>query len=128
MLVVPDTNFLIYLAKYRLWHEIERLYVRYSFLILPQVLHELEILATKVRGKDKEAAFLAFEWLKKLKLKALHAEAGHADIVLFQFATKLKEARESFVIATMDRKLIARLKAVGIKVLTIRQKKYLVEE
>lgn len=123
MLVIPDTNFLIYMAKYRLWYRLEEKYPHYSLLILPQVIYELETLAKKTKGKDKEAALLAFEFIKKIKIKA---KKGYADTAILQAAFMLKDAGEkNFVVATMDKALRQKLKRAKIRILTIRQKKYL---
>lgn len=119
MLIIPDTNFLIYLSKYKLWHELTRLYGHYTFLILPQVAHELKQLAEKAKGKDKEASLLALTLIKKVK-----AKKGSADLAIIKAALQLK-AKQKFVVATMDKELVKKLKKQGIVILTIRQKKYL---
>lgn len=123
MLVIPDTNFLIYMTKYRLWDELKKEYPRYSLLVLPQVVYELKTLIKKFKGKDKEAALLAFEFIKKTKIKA---RKGHADAIILQTALWLKDAGEkNFIVATMDKILRKKLKKAKIKILTIRQKRYL---
>lgn len=125
MLIIPDTNFLIYAAKFRLWHELERLFPKYSFVVLPQVVYELEVLSKKTRGKDKEASVLALEFINRLK--KIKAKKGNADKAIFQVACWLKDAGESnFAVATMDKMLRQKLKKATIKLLTIRQKKHLI--
>lgn len=125
MLIIPDTNFLIYLAKFRLWHELERFH-KHSLLILPQVMHELETLAKKAKGKDKESSLMAIEIVDQLKPR-IKSRKGYADKAILQIACWLKNAGErNFVIATMDQELRKMLKKEGIKLLTIRQKKHLV--
>jgi len=126
MLIVPDTNFLVYLTKYKLWHELERIYGRYTLLVLPQVAYELRELGkkTKATGEDKEAASLALEFIKKMNVKP---EKGHADAVLVQIAQWLADVKEEFIIGTMDKELIQKLKKHKAKILMIRQKTHLTE-
>lgn len=126
MLIIPDTNFLIYAAKFRLWHELDRQWPKHSLLVLPQVIYELTTVAksTKTKGRDKEASVLALELLQGMKTRP---KEGHADKAIFQRARMLMDAGEkNFVVATMDRELAQKLKKAGIKLLTIRQKKCLI--
>ena len=125
MLIIPDTNFLIYLAKYKLWHRLDELYGRYTLLVLPQVAYELGQLSKKTRGKDKEASLLALEIIRNLNVKA---KEGYADAVILQIAQWLVDAgKTDFVIATMDSELAKKLKKNKARILMIRQKRYLVE-
>jgi rRNA-processing protein FCF1 len=124
MLIIPDTNFLIYLASYKLWYELERIYGHYSLLILPQVVYELEQLSKKTKGKDKENALLALEIVKKMPVKA---QKGPADPALVKTAKLLYDLKKEFIIGTMDKELITKLKTHRARILTIRQKKYLEE-
>lgn len=123
MIIIFDTNFLIYLAKYKLWRQLEKKYPYYTLLILPQVVYELETLSKKIKGKDKELAIFTLNCIGKQKIKA---KKGYADTVVLHTAVSLKDAGEkNFIVATMDKLLRQKLKKAGIKILTIRQKKYL---
>ncbi len=130
MLIIPDTNFLIYITKYKLWHELDRLYGKYKFLILPEVIYELDKLSKKT-GKDKkiknkEFALLALELINKLE-KKIKKKKGYADKSIFKTASMLKKNNKNFIIATMDRAIARKIKKQGIRILIIRQKKYLKE-
>ena len=128
MLIIPDTNFLIYLSKYKLWDELERVYGKYKLLILPEVVYELDKLSKKdKKGKNKEHALLALEFIKKIE-KKIKKRKGYADNSIIKTAYMLKKINKNFIIATMDRELMKKLKKQNIKILTIRQKKYLVEK
>jgi len=128
MLIIPDTNFLIYATKYRLWHNVKERYGKYSILILPEVFYELEQLGKKSKGKDRELVLLTLKFLKTQKFK-LKKKKGHADKVLVEIGKWLREVGEkNFIIATMDKNLAKKLKKNKIKILSIRQKKYLREK
>ncbi len=122
MLIIPDTNFLIYLSKYKLWHNLEKKYGTYKLLILPEIVYELDKLSKK--GKDKEYTMLALEIVQKLT--NIKKRKGYADKVIIK---KAKTIKKDFIIATMDKELTKKLKKQNpnIKILTIRQKKYLQE-
>lgn len=122
MLIIPDTNFLIYLTKYKLWHKFETLYPRYRFLVLPQVIYELEKLTKEGKAKEKEDASLTLQLIHS-KTKA---KKGYVDNILIKTVIQLKKDKQKFIIATMDKNIIKKLKVQGIRVLGIRQKKYFI--
>lgn len=127
MLVIPDTNFLVYLSKYRLWDDLGRLYGRYNLIVLPEVAYELESVAKKSKGKEQKDILLALEIVNQIK-KKITSKKGYADKAIIKIAKSLKEInKENFVIATMDKDLTKKVKKQKIKILTIRQKKYLKE-
>jgi len=128
MLIIPDTNFLIYMTDYRLWHEFENLCGIYDLIILPQIVYELEELSQKGNASEKKSALVALEILKKIK-KLPKKEEGYADDVIIQTSLKLKKVnKKNFAVATMDRELKDKLKKLNIKTLAIRQKKYIIED
>ncbi len=124
MLIIPDTNFLIYISKYKLWHELEYSFGKYKLIILPEVAYELIKLSE--RGKNKIHSLVAIELTKIKKIKS---KKGYADEAIVKKTQTLRKAHKKFIIATMDKNLIKKLKKQyqNIKILTIRQKKYLRE-
>lgn len=120
-LIVLDANMLIYSIKYKLdlESELERICDFMFEIALPsQVLDELKQLSTKGRGKDKEAATLAFAIAKKFSVKKVAAK--NADEALFKLA-------EGNVLATMDRALRKRFKNEKRgRMISIRQKNHLI--
>ncbi|MEM1535580.1 MAG: hypothetical protein QXQ82_00065 [Candidatus Pacearchaeota archaeon] len=126
--VVTDTNFLIYLAKYKLFDELVAL--GYELLVPRAIEFELEKIANnkEKKLKDREAALLARQiikkWveLKKAKYVDINNEKAIDDAIL-EFAKKRKA-----MVATMDVALRKALKKEGIKILILRQKKYFVVE
>ncbi len=122
MLIIPDTNFLIYISKYKLWHDLERKYGKYKLIILPEIAYELIKLSKK--GKEKETSLVAIELTK---IKELRKKKGYGDKAILKKGKILKKNKKRFIIGTMDKELMKKLKKERIKILIIRQKKYLVE-
>lgn len=113
MLAITDTNFLIYLAKYKLWHKFEDL--RFKTIMLPEVYSELKTLKQD----------LVLDLIKKSKIKVQGEKSGlSADNAILQKAKQLKSSNSEFVVATLDKALVKKIKKYS-SVLTIRQKKYL---
>jgi len=117
MKIIPDTNLLIYLAKYKLLDELEH----YDIVIVQQIIDELNkiIKARKSKVEDRTSAVIALDFLKFKKFK-LEKQKGKADDAIISLSKKLNIA-----IATMDKELSSRALKQGIKIIKVRQKKYL---
>ncbi|MCS7134402.1 MAG: ribonuclease VapC [Candidatus Pacearchaeota archaeon] len=124
--LIFDTNFLVYAAKYKLFHNLETL--GYKFIILDKVIVELERISKNKKKKlqDREAAILAMEiikkWVKKGEAKYLKTKKN-VDEAILDFSKE-----NDVVVATMDSELKKKLKAQNKKVIIVRQKKLIVEE
>ncbi len=120
--IIPDTNFLIYLAKYKMLDKIED----YKILLLKQVLEELIFLSKskKVKVKDRESSELVLAFMEKIKDKVEYFKHvnGKADDAVLKLAIE-----EKCFVGTMDKVLIKRLKKEKKKILIIRQKKFIEE-
>ncbi len=116
-LLVPDTNFLIYLVKYKLLDELEN----YKLVTLQQIIDELEKLSKdkKTKVEDRTAATVAALFLQGTQAKIEEAEGKTDDAIL------LVAKRIGAMIGTMDKELSARAKKLNIDIIKIRQKKYL---
>ncbi len=113
--IVIDTNFMLSALKFRVK-------MPYASFILPDsVISELEKIA-KSRRKDAALARAALQLIEKRKFSVVHTR-GSTDRAILDYA-----AANGCAVATNDKKLIKALKANGIKVIRIRQKKYVVEE
>lgn len=114
--IIPDTNFLVYLAKYRMFDSL----LDYDFIIIKQVIDELKKIGsdTKTKMKDRQAAIVALEFLRSQKLRIMKQE-GKTDSAILILAKKLDVA-----IATMDKQMIREAKKQKIKVIKLIQKKY----
>jgi len=121
--LIPDTNFLIYLAKYKLLDKIEN----YELWLLKPVLQELISISKGDRenAEDRNAASLTLQFLDKIQAKTKYIEnvEGKADDAILELAV-----RENCLVGTMDKELIERLKKEKIKILIVRQKKLLEEK
>lgn len=116
-LIIPDTNFLIYLVKYKILDELEH----YKVIIINQIPKELQKIINEKKSKveDRVAASIALTFLKAKKIKILKQE-GKTDNAILAMAKKLGAK-----IATMDKELSKKAEKEKIKVIKIRQKKYL---
>lgn len=118
-IVAPDTNMLLNIARFKVdfFGETRKLLGNVEFVVPGQVLRELEGLALK-KGKLGAEARVAIEALAKKGVKTAENPGFGADDALLKLA-------EECIIATNDRKLMASVKAVGGKVLFLRQHKFL---
>jgi rRNA-processing protein FCF1 len=124
MIIALDTNFLVYCMKQRIdfLHETDRLCSsRYSIIVPEQIVAELKKLSNTKNRKDKGAAVLALQLIKKYenegKIGIKRVKAENADSALLNFD------KEGNAIATLDAALKKRVKRASI--LTIRQLKHL---
>ena len=117
MQIIPDTNFLIYSAKYKILDSLSD----YNLIIIKQVLNELKRLSKdkKTKTADRQAASVALEFLKPRKQRIIR-QKGKADDAILALAKKLKVS-----VATMDKGMIDKAKKQKIKIIRIRQKKYI---
>lgn len=125
--VLLDTNFLVYIAKYKIASELDKFFPK-KLLLPRQVLEETKKIATKGKGADKEAAAVALalidKWKSSKTLFVVQTGAESADKALLELATKAAN-KTDIAVATLDKKLIKRLKKAKIGIIGIRQKKYL---
>ena len=115
MEVVIDTNFLLSALKFKVKMPAGKL------VILSGVVRELERIAGS-RGRDALLAKTALQIIEKRSARKISTR-GHVDTAILRYA-----AAHRCAVATNDKKLIKALKAKGIKVIRIRQRKYATEE
>lgn len=117
--IVLDTNFLLIPELYRVdifQHIQELMNEPYELYIMDKTLDELQKIVETAKTKDKEAAKLAFALIKQKDLKTLPCSSTVDECILngpVDYA------------ATQDRDLKRKLKAKGVKIITLRQKHYL---
>jgi rRNA-processing protein FCF1 len=110
-MILLDTNFLVWAVKYKI--RLPR-----GSAVPYAVIRELGIVSRR-KGGDAKAAGLALLLVKNLpKIKV----SGPADRAILSYAAKHRCA-----VATNDAALIKALKASGVKVLRIRQRKLVTE-
>ncbi|HLD10789.1 MAG TPA: hypothetical protein VJB89_01795 [Candidatus Nanoarchaeia archaeon] len=121
-IIILDTNFIIYLLKYKiqLFKEIERiLYENYQIYVLDKTLEELKNLEEKGKKQNKLLTKLSLKFLKINENKILTIktkENKQVDDLIKDIINK------DTIIATQDKKL---KKVLKCPIIIIRQKKYL---
>jgi rRNA-processing protein FCF1 len=122
--IILDTNFLLIPVQFKvdIFSEIQRICdFNYKIMVLDTSMKELENLLNE-KGKTKNQVKLTLELIKHKKVEILATEGElFADDMLVELA---KEG--DTIVATQDRELIKRLRCVKSKVITLRQKKYLI--
>jgi len=115
--LIPDTNFLIYLVRYRMLDKLDN----FNVIILSNVIDELKKLKADKEQKreDKIAAEIVLEFIESSNFEKIVLD-GFVDDVILDFAEKINAA-----VGTMDKELGKKAKERGIKVIKIRQRKYL---
>ena len=110
-----DTNFLLIPVQFKvdIFSELTR-FGKPELYTLDLVKRELE------RLKSKQSK-IALELIKKKKVKILKTSGRNTDSEI------IKEAGKGFTVCTQDRNLIKELKSKKISVISLRQKKYLME-
>lgn len=120
--LIPDTNFLVYLARFKLFDKLEEYK---EILVLKQVLAELVVLSKSEKEKkvDREGASVALQFIEKIGSKVTFV--NDLDFRTDDAVVELgKREKKTAIVGTMDKELIKRLKKEKIKVLMIRQNKY----
>jgi rRNA-processing protein FCF1 len=126
--VILDTNFLVIPGDFGvdIFSEIDRLLSEpYELCVLDKTVEELEKLVLKL-GKKKEGfnVKLGLILLKQKNLKTLASSSEeYADNAILAFAAKNPEKT---IVATQDKVLKEKLKSIPVRVIHLRQEKYLV--
>jgi len=108
--------------KVDIFAEIDRLCnFDYKIAVLDRVVEELEAIRKKARGKNKSAAELALELLKKKGLKIIRTNSKKSvDDLIAEYAEK------GAIIATQDSALRRNVKRKKAGVIFLRKKSFLV--
>ncbi len=122
--ILLDTNMLMSfgMLKVDVFSEIERICdFKYEIITLDSVIEELKGIQEKQSIKYKKAAKMALSIISR-KLKVIESGIMPADDGILDLAKKDKD----IIVATQDMELKAKLKALGIAIIALRQKKYLI--
>ncbi len=121
--VILDTNFLVDCLAWKVdfFSELERvLPFTYELKVVDKALGELDVIIAQARPDEKTGARLAKQLIAKKRIDIIPTDKqGHADAMI------LKLAGKDTIVATQDQEFKRKLKAKGIPVIIIRQKKYL---
>jgi len=89
---------------------------KYEIFVVDKTLEELEKLIKGNKEKDKKAAKLAKQLIKKNKVKIINTQGKNVDEIIIKIKDK------DTIVATQDKELRKKLKG---DVIVLRQKKYL---
>lgn len=118
MKTLLDTNFLMAIGQFKVdvFSQLGN-----QIYILDRTLQELKTITKKQSLKNKKAAKLALELIKTNKVKTIKTtSAKKTDDLILETAKKHK-----YIVATQDKLLKQKLKQNKVKIITLRQKKYL---
>ena len=119
--ILLDTNILMAISQFRIdvFAELERICdFPFQITVLDRTIDELESIKTTQKGKDKLAASIALQLIKKKDLQITKTtEKKPVDDILVDFS------HNGSIIATQDMALKKRLKK---PIITLRKKKYLI--
>ena len=119
MKVILDTNFM--LVPHQFGVDIFEFLKDYEVATLSSCISELRTLSKK-RSDDGKAAKVALKLVKEKKIEIIKVKEN-GDPAIISYASK-----EKCIVATNDIELIKILKKNGVKIIRLRQKKYLEEE
>jgi rRNA-processing protein FCF1 len=124
MKALLDTNFLMIPGEFRVDIFSGLLNLGYTEIFtLDIVVRELEKFSTK-GGKTAKAARIALELVRNCEVSIIQTKGDitEADAEILRLARN-----KGCTICTQDRELLRRAKAAGMRVITMRQQKYLAE-
>ncbi|HIH15066.1 MAG: hypothetical protein QT08_C0017G0011 [archaeon GW2011_AR17] len=122
--IILDTNFLLSVFELHIdiFAEIDRVCdFKYELYIIDRTLDEVENLIKTSLLSKKRTAKAALELIKAKKIPLLHTKDPRlVDDILVDL--------DEYIIATVDKDLKRRLRKKNRRILTIRQKKYVILE
>ncbi len=121
MKILMDSNFLLIPGRFKVdvFKELQ-LFGRPEPHTLDLVVKELEEIAKKP-GRDAKHAHMGLFLLDSREVNIIKTKGRNADREIERVAKE-----EGFIVCTQDRELIKRLRKKGVRVISLRQRKYLV--
>ncbi len=124
--VILDTNFLIIPGEFGIdiFSEIQRIMEEpYEICVLDKTLEELQAIINRSKGKEGFNAKLGFIMAKQKSLKTIKSSAHeYTDKAIVEFARKNPD---KVIVATQDKELKKALQKVPVRIIVLKQKKYL---
>jgi rRNA-processing protein FCF1 len=113
-----DASFLVSAVRFKvdIIGELSK-FSRPELFILSSVVEELEKIGDG-RGKDAAYGRTGLDIIKKLKAEIIQSQSESAD-------EEMVKLSGDFIVCTADKKLAAKIRKSGNRVVSIRQKKYL---
>ena len=122
--IIIDTNFLLIPGQFKIdiFSEIRRISdFPFSLLVFDKTIDELKMIIKRQKGRQKQAANLGLQLLKRKDLKIIPTKAEKSvDSLILEIADK------NTVVATQDAALKNALRKKGIAIITMRAKRHLV--
>ena len=133
--VILDTNFLMIPFKFKvdIYSELKTILDNPKLFIVDKTIDELNNIQITQKGKNKEYAKMAHLSLKKYPIsiiktvKHLNKEPKLSKITSVDDTIAESAQKGSYFVATQDQALKKKLKNKEIKIITLRQKKYLIK-
>lgn len=120
MKTILDTNFIMAVGQFKI--DIFSALANHQLYILDRTIEELNKIIKEQTLKHKKAAKLALSLIKAKKVKIIKTKSDKkVDDLIVEIAEKNK-----YIVATQDKLLKQKLKQNKVKIITLRQKKYLI--
>lgn len=126
--IIIDTNFLVSAIRFKIdiFSEFQRICdFKYMIYIVDSTINELEKLAETGKPKDKIAAMISLELIKKKKIKIIktppkNKRVKNVDLLVLNLIKK-----GDFIVATQDKEFKRKIRKKGVPIIVLRQRKYL---
>jgi len=121
MIIVLDTNFLIYMIKHRIADQLKEFRAE---LVIPSTVKQ-ELKKTTLGTKEKAFAGAALELIEIWRVKIIESKVKDVDQSIIEVAKILKKKKKDVYVATMDKALIDELLGYEIKNISVKRGKIL---
>ncbi|MFC1686117.1 PIN domain-containing protein [Nanoarchaeota archaeon] len=111
MIIVLDTNFLIYMIKQRVADQLKDLGGK---IIVPSTVKK-ELQKPSLGIKERAFASAALELLKVWDVEVMQTDVRDVDKSIIDVAERLKTREKAIYVATSDKKLVNKLSSLGIR-------------
>lgn len=126
--IIIDTNFLVSAIRFKvdIFSGFQGICdFKYVVCIVDSTIDELEKLAETGKPKDKIAARISLELIKKKKISitkipSKNKRVKNVDLLILNLIKK-----GNFIVATQDKELKSEIRKKGVPIIVLRQKKYL---
>lgn len=93
----------------------------YELCVLQETVRELEVIKDRDNSKESGSAKVALGLIEAKKIRKIAGHERDVDTKILEFATK-----NDCIVATQDKELKERLQKNDIRLIVLRQKKYLI--
>ncbi len=125
--IILDTNFLVSAARFKvdIFLELQRICdFKYATYIVDSTIDELEKLAETGKPKDRAAAKISLDLVKRKKIKIIKTPIKNKRVKNVDFLILNLIKKGKFIVATQDKALKRDIRKKGVPIIVLRQKKY----